>query len=93
MSSIYSIATVDSVSFSLYSDKKYRLYNYSKDDTISVLIKKYKLNHNLSYKELGKLVGCSASHLWMIEHENKNYHKSHKLIERILNLIKKDSTT
>ncbi len=90
MCSVNSIATLDSICFKLYGDKNYRLYNYSKDDTLPVLIEKYKLNHNLSYKELGKIVNCSQGHLWMIEHENKKYSKSDKLIKKILELIKKD---
>ena len=92
MCCVNSIATLEPISFKLYGDKNYHLYNYSKDDTLPVLIQKYKLNHNLSYKELGKIVNCSQGHLWMIEHENKNYSKSDKLIKKILQLIKKDFT-
>lgn len=90
MWSVNSIATLDTLSFKLYGDKNYHLYNYSKDDTLPVLIQKYKLNHNLSYKELSNIVNCSQGHLWMIIHENKTYSKSDKLIKRILQLIKRD---
>lgn len=93
MCCVNSITTLEPIHFKLYGDKTYRLYNYSKDDTTSEMIKKYRLNNNLSYKELGELVNCSQSHLWMIEHENKNeYPKSEKLLERIKKLIKKDFT-
>lgn len=88
MCSINSIATLEPIHFKLYGDKTYRLYNYSKDDTLSEMIKKYRLNNNLSYKELGKLVDCSQGHLWMIEHDIKNnYPQSDKLIKRIIKLI------
>lgn len=91
MCSIDSIATLEPIHFKLYGDKTYRLYNYNKDDTLSELIKKYRLNNNLSYKELGKLIDCSQSHLWMIEHDMKNnYSQSDKLIKRIINLIKSE---
>lgn len=92
MCSINSVATLEPIHFKLYRDKTYRLYNYSKDDTLSEMIKKYRLNNNLSYKELGKLVNCSQSHLWMIEHKDKNYPQSKKLIKRLLKLIEKDFT-
>ena len=93
MCSIDSIATLDSINFKIYHDKKYHLYNYNKDDTLSVLIKKYRLNHNLTYEQLGKLVDCTQGHLWSIEHETKeSYPKSDKLIKRILELIRKDFT-
>ncbi|UEL47368.1 helix-turn-helix domain-containing protein [Terrisporobacter hibernicus] len=93
MSSVNSIATLEPICFKLYGDKTYRLYNYNENDTLSQLIEKYKSNHNLSYEEVGSLVGCSASHLWLIEHKNKDYAKSKDLIKRILNLIKKDFTS
>lgn len=91
MCSINSIATLEPIHFKLYGDKTYRLYNYNKDDTLSELIKKYRLNNNLSYKDLGKLVNCSESHLWNIEHDVKNnYPQSDRLIKRIIKLIKSD---
>lgn len=90
MCCVNSIATLEPICFKLYGDKIYRLYNYSKDDTLSEMIKKYRLNNNLSYKELGKLINCSQSHLWSIEHENKDYPKSKELIKSIKKLIKKD---
>lgn len=92
MCCVNSIATLEPISFKLYGDKNYHLYNYSKDDTLPVLIQKYKLNHNLSYKELSKLVNCSQGHLWMIEHKNKSYPQSKDLIKKLLKLIKKDFT-
>lgn len=91
MCGINSITTLSSICFKLYGDETYRLYNYSKDDTLSDMIKKHRLNNNLSYKELGKLVNCSQGHLWMIEHDIKNnYPQSDKLIKRIIKLIKSE---
>lgn len=91
MSSIYSIATLDNISFKLYSDKHYRLYNYNKSDTLPQLLKKYRLNHNMSFKELGELIGCSQSHLCNIEQNKKiDYPKSKKLIDKLTKLISKD---
>lgn len=93
MCCVNSIATLKPIRFKLYGDKNYRLYNYSKDDTLSELIKKYKLNNNLSYEEFGKLINCSQGHLWSIEHESKDYPKSKELIIRIKKLINKDFIT
>lgn len=90
MCCVNSIATLEPICFKLYGDKIYRLYNYSKDDTLSEMIKKYRLNNNLSYKELSKLVNCSQGHLWMIEHEDKDYPQSKGLIKKILKLVRKD---
>lgn len=89
MTCINNIATLEPICFKLYGDRHYRLYNYSKNDDLSQLIKKYKLNHNLNYEEFGKLVGCTQSHLWSIEHKKK-YPQSKQLINSIMNLIKKD---
>lgn len=90
MCCVNSIATLEPICFKLYGDKIYRLYNYSKDDTLSEMIKKYRLNNNLSYKELSELVNCSQGHLWMIEHEDKDYPQSKELIKKILKLVRKD---
>ena len=90
MCCINSIATLEPICFKLYGDKNYRLYNYNKDDTLSELIRKFRLNNNLSYKELSELVNCSQGHLWMIEHENRYYPKSKELIKKILKLVRKD---
>lgn len=87
---VNSIATLEPICFKLYGDKTYRLYNYRKDDTLSEIIKKYRLNNNLSYKELGELVNCSQGHLWMIEHKDRDYPQSKGLIQKILKLVRKD---
>ena len=89
MSSINNIATLSNISFKLYGDKLYRLYNYNKEDNISQLLKKYRLNNNLTLRELSEKLKSSTSHLCIIEKGiKKNYSVSKDLETKINNLIK-----
>ena len=88
MSSINSIATLLSLSFKLYGDSKYLLYNYNKEDTISQLLKKYRLNNNLTLKQVAEKISSSPSHLCIIEKGvRKDYSISDEVVNKIINLV------